>query len=450
MGNKNGNRNGLINEKSSEPILKKHVGLIHCENKLTLIQRKICNVLLFNALDTINVKDIHEISFKQLCSLVGYNSNDINLIKKSLKTLISVVMEWNLLEDSKFVTDAHASDEAIAWHASSLLAGASITKGLIRYSYSPQIKTVLSSLEIYGRINLFVQSKFNSSYSLVLYENCVRFRNIKQTAWLDLQLFRALMGIANDKYPSFKELKRNIITVAINEINQKSDIVIEPEYRRVGRQITAIKFLIAENESYKPAFKKLSKTKLPQREETKTLTDQSTVLEILISEFAIAKKRAEEMIVNYEIEYLIEKINLIKKKTHVENRSAYLIAALKDDYKMNPVLIPHPSKEEAESNHLRELKEASEIGSLRKKYLEYKSKVYIDAFRAQAEEFQQAIQEGFHAYLKPNAPLFNTFKKKEFKSPFVMAEFIHYIDQFYSHIIQDCLSFDNYLTAEEY
>src|SRR3989344_5389213 len=202
MGNNNDNRNSLVSNKSADPVLRKHVGLIHCENKLTLIQRKICNVLLFNALDTINVKDIHEISFKHLCSLVGYNSNDINLIKRSLKTLISVVMEWNLLDDSKFISE-HASEEAIAWHASSLLAGASITKGVIRYSYSPQIKTVLSSLEIYGRINLFVQSKFNSSYSLVLYENCVRFKNIKQTSWLDLQLFRSLMGVANDKYPSF-------------------------------------------------------------------------------------------------------------------------------------------------------------------------------------------------------------------------------------------------------
>lgn len=447
MGNTHITRKGLATEGASEPILKKHVGLIHCENKLTLIQRKICNVLLFNALDTINVQDIHEISFKQLCSLVGYNSNDINLIKKSLKTLISVVMEWNLLEDSKFVTDTHASDDSIAWHASSLLAGASISKGVIRYSYSPQIKTVLSSLEIYGRINLFVQSKFNSSYSLVLYENCVRFKNIKQTSWLDLQLFRSLMGISEDKYPSFKELKRNIITVAVNEINQKSDILIEPEYRKIGRQITAIKFLIAENDNYKPAFKKLSKS--PKKDEAK-IKSQSTVLDMLICDFAIAKKRAEEIIGAYEPEYLLEKINLIKNKNNIENHTAYLIAALKDDYKSGHQETLLPSREELESNHLRELKQASEIGSLKKKYMEYKSTLYINSFAAQPNPLRQTIHEGFHEYLKPNAPLFNTFKKKEFKSPFVMAEFITYIDKYHSHIIEDCLSFDNYLTAEEY
>ena len=222
------------------------LGLIHCENKLTLIQRKICNILLFNALEKINNEDIHELPLKQLCSLMGYNSNDINLIKKALKSLISVVIEWNLLDDNKFINEEGLSEEAISWNASALLAGASIERGFVRYSYSPQIKTVLSSLEIYGRINLFVQSKFDSSYSLVLYENCVRFRNIKQTCWFPLQLFRSLMGVTEGKYPSFKEFKRNVITVAIGEINKKSDVFIEPEYKKVGRQITAIQFSISE------------------------------------------------------------------------------------------------------------------------------------------------------------------------------------------------------------
>src|ERR1700733_6048513 len=110
-------------DKYTDLFLKKHVSLIHCENKLTLMQRKICNILLFNALDKINEQDIHEISLKQLCSLVGYNSNDIKLIKKALKGLISVVMEWNLLDDNKFINEANLPNESISWHASSLLAG---------------------------------------------------------------------------------------------------------------------------------------------------------------------------------------------------------------------------------------------------------------------------------------------------------------------------------------
>src|SRR3990167_7470042 len=126
----------------TDMFLKKHVGLIHCENKLTLIQRKICNILLFNALDKINDQETHEISLQKLCSLVGYNSNDTKLIKDSIKSLISTVMEWNLLEDSKFLNEDDYPEDAITWNASSLLAGASIHRGTVKYSYSPQIKSV--------------------------------------------------------------------------------------------------------------------------------------------------------------------------------------------------------------------------------------------------------------------------------------------------------------------
>lgn len=69
-----------------------------------------------------------------------------------------------------------AKKSNISWHASSLLAGVSIEDGIVTYSYSPQIKKVISSLDVYGRINLFVQAKFKSTYSLALYENCIRFK----------------------------------------------------------------------------------------------------------------------------------------------------------------------------------------------------------------------------------------------------------------------------------
>jgi plasmid replication initiation protein len=271
-------------------FLKKHVGLIHCENKLTLIQRKICNILLFNALDKINDQETHEISLQKLCSLVGYNSNDTKLIKDSIKSLISTVMEWNLLEDSKFLNEDDYPEDAITWNASSLLAGASIKGGLIRYSYSPQMKSVLSSLDIYGRINLFVQAKFNSTYSLVLYENCVRFKTIHQTSWMPLDLFRSLMGVPVDKYPAFKEFKRNVLNVAVKEVNQKSDIYIEPQFRKAGRSVSAIQFLITENSSYQPSFKKLHKVEVSPPTAQQKRTSSTLVLIFCLRLKRIIKK----------------------------------------------------------------------------------------------------------------------------------------------------------------
>lgn len=426
-------------------FLKKHVGLIHCENKLTLIQRKICNILLFNALDKINDQETHEISLQKLCSLVGYNSNDTKLIKDSIKSLISTVMEWNLLEDNKFLNEDEYPEDAITWNASSLLAGASIKGGLIRYSYSPQMKSVLSSLDIYGRINLFVQAKFNSTYSLVLYENCVRFKTIHQTSWMPLDLFRSLMGVPEDKYPAFKEFKRNVLNVAVKEVNQKSDIYIEPQFRKSGRSVSSVQFLISENSSYQPSFKKLQRVEVS----APTQQQQSTLLEILVSEFSLSEKQASQTISAYTNDYIIEKINLIKDKKNIEHLGAYLLSALKKDYQKSSSRPIQKQDRVSEVSYLREAKEASEILPLKKKYMSYRLKAYTDFIQQQADNVQTAIREKFEQLLKPNAQVYRFYKKDGIASPYVMSDFMVFIDRYYSDIVGEYLSFDDYITAED-
>lgn len=433
-------------QRDADRFLKKHVGLIHCENKLTLIQRKICNILLFNALDKINDQNIHEIPLRQLCSLVGYNSNDSKLIKESIKTLISVVMEWNLLEDSKFLKEDDYPEDAITWNASSLLAGASIKNGMICYSYSPQMKSVLSSLDIYGRINLFVQAKFNSTYSLVLYENCVRFKNIKQTSWFPIGLFRSLMGVPEDKYQSFKEFNRNVINVAVKEVNQKADIYIKPQFKKAGRNIAAIQFTLSENENYKPSFKKTHRIDV----EPSVLQQRSTLIEILVSDFKLSKKQASEVTSEYAYDYVVEKINIVKNKKNIDHPGAYFISAIKNDYKEREGKSPKTQSRAVENSYLREAKEASEILPLKNKYMTYKLNAYIDFIQQQAENIQAAIREKFEQLIKPNAEVFRFYKKTGLLSPFVMADFMRFMDKNFPHIIGDYLSFDDYISSEEY
>jgi hypothetical protein len=443
--NKRKKKEATEGKKETDMFLKKHVGLIHCENKLTLVQRKICNILLFNALDNINTQDIHEISLRQLCSLVGYNSHDSKLIKDSIRSLISVVMEWNLLEDSKFLNEDDYDQEAICWNASSLLAGASIKGGVVRYSYSPQLKSVLSSLDIYGRINLFVQAKFNSSYSLVLYENCVRFKNIKQTSWLSISLFRSLMGVTEDKYTSFKEFKRNVINVAVKEVNQKADIAIEPRFRKTGRNITAVQFLLSENENYRPTFKKTRPLPVP----TSDVRQASTLIERLVSDFQLSEKQAKEIVASYASDYVIEKLNLVKAKKNIDHPGAYLLSALKKDYKGREAKLPIVSIKPVENSYLRESREASEIVSLKNKYMSYKLMEYTGFIQQQAKTIQAAIHAKFEQYLQPKGEVFSFYKKKGLSSPFVMTAFMGFIEEHYSHLIGDYMTFDDYMTSEE-
>jgi plasmid replication initiation protein len=80
-----------------------------------------------------------------------------------------------------------------------------------------------------------------------LYENCVRFKNVKSTGWWDLEKFRRLMGAEAAMYDDFKRLSAFVVKKSCEEINAVSDIRVVPEYRREGRKVVAIRFAVEEN-----------------------------------------------------------------------------------------------------------------------------------------------------------------------------------------------------------
>ena len=52
--------------------VKKHVAAIHVSGKLTLLQRKLSNVLLLNAYDTLTTRRTHRIDARTLCLMISY------------------------------------------------------------------------------------------------------------------------------------------------------------------------------------------------------------------------------------------------------------------------------------------------------------------------------------------------------------------------------------------
>jgi len=56
--------------------VKKNVAAIHISGKLSLLQRKLSNVLLLNAYDALTTAQSHSIDARTLAAIVGYNSND--------------------------------------------------------------------------------------------------------------------------------------------------------------------------------------------------------------------------------------------------------------------------------------------------------------------------------------------------------------------------------------
>jgi len=129
--------------------LKKHVAAIHTDGHLSLLQRKLSNVLLLNAYDALLTQTEHEIDEKTLCVMLGYDSNDRKPLKESLKALASVHAEWNILGDNQ---------EEVEWGVSSLLSHAILSRGKCRYGYSPALAEKLYNPVTPALIWLFSES----------------------------------------------------------------------------------------------------------------------------------------------------------------------------------------------------------------------------------------------------------------------------------------------------
>ena len=220
------------------PSVKKNVAAIHVSGKLTLLQRKLSNVLLLNAYDTLITAARHEIDARTLSMMIGYNSNDFETLKASLRGLAETVAEWDMLDDK-------GRQE---WGVSSLLSYAKLRGGVCEYAYSPALAEKLHDPRVFALINLDIQKRFTSGHALALYENCYRFVRTGSTGWWPLDTFRRLMGVDDSAYYGvFKHLNAKIVKPAVAEVNRSSNIVVTPETRRRGRAVTDIRFLIAEN-----------------------------------------------------------------------------------------------------------------------------------------------------------------------------------------------------------
>lgn len=407
--------------------LKKHVAAIHSATKLSLVQRKIANALLFNAYNELSEKQEHQIHIRTLSELIGYNSNELNAIKKALVSLISTVVEWNLMDKERV-------DNAGVWNASAIIADASISGAVCTYSYSNKMRQLLFRPEMYGRLNMQVQARFKSSYGLVLYENCVRYQTIKETPWFDMIIFRKLMGVDESKYAVFKDFRKRVIDIAVKEVNEHSGLNIEYLLKKVGRTPVAIKFRVESLD------KKLSVT----------VTSDSHVEAVLQHEFSFSKQQAFTALADFGEAYVEEKIAVVKdsvsyKKKSINHLAGYLQSALKQDYKnqkaSKPLTAAHVSKESsfAAPSLDRFQKERSD-------YEKYVQQTLLGNFQQLTAEEKNSLYHLFSKTIKTT--IYETlFVRDQLNNAIVARKFTQFLKE------QQCLpknliSFDEFLMRD--
>lgn len=402
---------------------KKHVGLIHSANKLSLVERKIANALLYNAFENLKSQDEHVIHMRELCALIGYNSKDYKTIKQSLISLISTVLEWNLLDKDK-------AGEGV-WMASAMLSDAKIEGHTCTYSYSNRMRELCYYPEFYGRLNMQVLAKFKSSYGLALYENCIRYQDITQTPWFDIATYRKLMGVKDNEYPIFRDLNRRVIALSVKEVNAHSSIFVEPELKRLGKAVQAIRFLIV---------KQTNQTVLAQPKNNENIVDR------LSEDYGLSAKQIENALQKYGEAYLLEKMKIIEASSSyqngkIENLAKYLEKALDENYQ------PPKSSQENINKLKSKMKKSAEIRRQQENNLQeyriYQNKKLPEIFNNLQEKMQAGIKKSFDAYISSTL-YYSIYAKDGLNNPLIQDRFGDFVRKQHPELLNTLLSFEDF------
>lgn len=291
--------------------VKKHVAAIHVSGKLTLLQRKLSNVLLLNAYDTLTQARSFQMDARTLCLMVGYNSNDFDTLKASLRGLAETVAEWDMLDET-------GQQE---WGVSSLLSYAKLKGGVCEYAYSQALAEKLADPKVFALINLNIQRRFTSGHALALYENCYRFHRTGSTGWWSLETFRRLMGVDDSSYyETYKHLNAKIIKPAVTEVNRTSNIVITPETRKRGRAVTDLRFAIKPN------------PQLAILDLDDGVGQRRAPVYDRLRAMGVSDRLARQWMTEHGEAQIAGKLDYVAAQGHVKSPVRYLAAALRDDY----------------------------------------------------------------------------------------------------------------------
>jgi len=89
-------------------------------------------------------------------------------------------------------------------------------------------------------------SKLSSSYAIRLYELIIAWKSTHKTPIFEISHFRESLGVASNEYLDIRNFKRRVLDLAINQINEYSNIRIECEQHKKGRKITGFSFSFVE------------------------------------------------------------------------------------------------------------------------------------------------------------------------------------------------------------
>jgi plasmid replication initiation protein len=135
------------------------------------------------------------------------------------------------------------------------------SEGAIEIVFTPAVVQGISRIngvkEFFTQYLLRQTSQLKSIYSSRLYELLIQWRSSGTTPIINLEDFRAQLGIEDNQYRLMSDFKKRVLDLAISDINDKTDIKATYRQHKKGRSISGFSFSFRNKKSKAQSIEKL-------------------------------------------------------------------------------------------------------------------------------------------------------------------------------------------------
>ncbi|RKT37946.1 replication initiation protein [Thiocapsa rosea] len=402
----------LAQQHRNEQLLKP-TATIHVGNRLSLIERKVFNAIIWHSQNQRSAKPANYMSVDLLMSLIGLErSKNTEVIMDALERLTTTPIVWNTLK----------KDRTADWGVCTFLAGAEMNGGRLRYVLNPLLVEKVEHPTLFAKIQLLVQTRFSSKYSLALYEFLIdemcRNGNPKTHVFqVSLDTLRHVLQFDG----IYKHLNSDVLKPCVKEINKHSDISLVYSGVKKGRAVAAL-LLTIERKAVQLALTDLVTVETSD-DPLNQLELMNDPLEQMLVTRGVGKRKAKALVETYDETRIRENIAHVEREYQagkVKVLSAYLIRAIEEDYRPKVKSAALPERSEMSEREAAE--KARE--ELLTDWNRYRERRVRERFAVLSSAEQEAHRSAFVERLDHTSSILKKqFKKDGFASRMVDAQF---------------------------
>jgi hypothetical protein len=369
------------------------IGLRVSEGRLSLLSRKLFNVMVYHAqqlrvpgenapIATEAAKKYFWIPLAEVARDAAYDSNDTEKLKVHLEELQNIRVHM---------------EDGIQWTSQRLVSAVSLVNpaGLKKrggqlwfgFAFPPEVATLVMSPGSYTKLAIYYQTLLRSGASLALYELCRRYLTnpSKVTSRQEWEWwYGALTGNPiTDAIPQYKYFKRDVIKPAVAEINMVTDINVELIEHTQGRKVVALQFRVEQAQQGSLSFP------------APPVIDSALLARIMA--LGISQEEASNLLATHDEPKLTANLVLVEERLHsadkpkVDSPAAYFKQALRKGY-ATPENVARKSigKAAKESKQMLETPE-----ELEERYLSARAKEAYELYLEMSDEEQQSWMAAF-------------------------------------------------------